>query len=143
MSTTENITEERRQYVRLNSVFPVEFQIMDANNEKALSSWMEGFTSNISRGGMRLILKGINAETVALLTKKDIQLSLSIRIPLTANPTEATAQVIWLSKVEGVEPVQYHMGIKYLMIEREGFKRIMRYAHWCSFKGWLSKLLRK
>ena len=143
MPMTKNAIDERRQYVRLNSAFPVEFQILDANGAEVLSSWMEGFTSNISRGGMRLIIKGVNAETGALLTKKDIQLSLSIRIPMTAKPTEATARVIWLNKVEGVEPVQYHMGIKYLMIERVGFKRIMRYAHWRSFVGRLSKLFRK
>lgn len=132
---------ERRRYLRLNSVFPVEFQVLDAHGFKVLCEWKQGFTSNVSSGGLCLSINNLDAETLALLTQKDLQLSLRINIPLSYPTTKAIGSLAWISKTKETIPNQYQLGIKYLMIDKQGLKRIMRYARWMKFTSYLVVIL--
>ena len=42
---------ERRKYLRLDSVFSVEFRLISVGHKQYLSDWLQGFTSNLSKGG--------------------------------------------------------------------------------------------
>ena len=48
----ETLAEEHRKYVRLDSVFPVQFQLLGLDGKSSLSEWIQGFTSDISKGGI-------------------------------------------------------------------------------------------
>ncbi len=132
---------ERRRYLRLNSVFPVEFQILDSAGIKPLSGWLQGFTCNLSLGGMCLAVNNISEQEISLLTQKEIQLSLRINIPLSLPATKATGVVAWLSKIKGQAPNQYNIGIKYLKIEKQSLNRIMRYVRWLRFSSRFALIL--
>ncbi|MDP2938643.1 MAG: PilZ domain-containing protein [Candidatus Omnitrophota bacterium] len=127
---------EKRKYLRLENVFPVELQVLDEYGIEPLSNWIQGFTSNVSLGGMCLSINNLDEQAVALLTKKGVQLSLDIHIPLSYPATKAVGEVVWLNKIKGTQPTQYLVGIKYLMIDKVGLNRIMRHARWLklSFK---------
>lgn len=129
----KSVELERRKYLRLNSVFPVELQVLDSQGTKALSVWMQGFTSNVSLGGMCISLNNVQEETIALLTQKDLQISLCIHIPLSSASTKASASISWISKIKGSSLNQYQIGVKYLVIDKAALKRIMRYTNWFKF----------
>ncbi len=135
MLTKKAVELERRQYLRLDSVFPVEFQVLGSDGIKALSGWLQGFTCNISAGGMGLTVNNIDQQIALLLAKKEIQLSLRINIPLAYPATKATGVVAWFNQAEGASPNQYQIGVKYLAIDRQNVKRIMRYARWLRFSS--------
>jgi hypothetical protein len=42
MFKKDSLGAERRQYIRLDSVFSVQFRILSLDGEKALSDWLQG-----------------------------------------------------------------------------------------------------
>lgn len=84
---------ERRRYIRLNSVFPVEFQILGVNN-LPIGDWKQGFTSNVSAGGICLTLNNPDEQMVKYLGEKNTKLSLRINIPIVSPPINALASII-------------------------------------------------
>jgi len=51
MFKKDSLGTERRQYIRFDSVFPVQFRILSLDGEKALSDWLPGFCGYRSRLG--------------------------------------------------------------------------------------------
>jgi hypothetical protein len=118
--------DDRRQYIRLDSVFPVRFKITDAAGN-SLSGWVQGFTHNVSKGGILLDVDMLDADTLLLLQRSDIRLSIQIRMPLYRPPVAATARIAWV-KESAEECEKYAAGLMYDAIEPAGLKRIMRYV---------------
>ena len=84
---------ERRSYIRLNSVFPVEFEFVEG--EKVLISWSEGFTRNISFGGIALEARFIKEDLRNLLGK---EIKFFINIPLNRPPIAGRGTVKWAKR---------------------------------------------
>ncbi|MBU4303784.1 MAG: PilZ domain-containing protein [Candidatus Omnitrophica bacterium] len=126
------IPAENRKYLRLDTVFPVQFRLEEPEGEVFLSGWLQGFTNNISRGGICLIINNLDAELLELFKKKEIKLSLQIDIPVSSKPIPARASIIWVKDVSG-DKHQYLVGINYDDIPAEQNNKLMRYA-------WLKKL---
>ncbi|MEW6170234.1 MAG: PilZ domain-containing protein [Candidatus Omnitrophota bacterium] len=124
---------ERRKFIRLDSIFPIEFQILD-QNDSPLSSWLQGFTNNISKGGISLVINNVSSDLEEIINnKKDIKISLKINIPLSAKTTEAIASIAWIKKIKDDLPNQYNIGLQYEKLNSKDNKRIIRYAR---FKRW-------
>ena len=64
-----SIGEERRGYIRLDSIFPVEFKFIDKES-KTLSAWIQSFTNNISKGGICLTVNNLSKENEEILRNK-------------------------------------------------------------------------
>lgn len=126
------IPAENRKYLRLDTVFPVQFRLEEPEGEIFLSGWLQGFTNNISWGGICLIINNLDAELLELLKKKEIKLSLQIDVPVSRKPVPARASVVWVKDVFG-DKHQYLVGINYDAIPAEQNNKLMRYA-------WLKKL---
>jgi len=124
---------EKRRYIRLKSVFPVEFQLLDSKTNKAITDWKQGFTNNISKGGICLSVNNLEDDISQHITKQDTTLSLNINIPLNKKPIKAVAKIAWLTKVKDAPLNQYLIGLTYTDIERNNLIRIMRYAKWMRF----------
>jgi hypothetical protein len=116
----------RRQYIRLDSVFPVRFKVLDAAGN-SLSGWIQGFTHNVSSGGILLDLDVIDGPTLLLLQRNDILLSIQIRMPLHRPAVLASAKIAWLRESED-DHEKYAAGLTYTLIEPAGRTRIMRYV---------------
>ena len=43
---------EHRKYIRLNVIFPVEFQFIDPDTAGSISEIKQGFTRDIAKGGI-------------------------------------------------------------------------------------------
>lgn len=120
---------EKRVYVRLKSVFPVEFQFIPKEYNSHLSSeFRQGFTRNLSEGGMCLEVNNLREDFVEALISKKVYLALNINIPLSLNPVKATADYAWIKKVKESYPNKYLIGISYRTIDKQEQIKIIRHA---------------
>ena len=119
--------QERRKYIRLNSVFPVQFRILSLDGKRFLSDWLQGFTNNIAKGGICLNVNNLNPELAQILKDQQGKMSLEIEMSMTRSPVAALAKVSW---VEGVvnEANRYLIGLKYEEIDNSRNNKIVRYT---------------
>ncbi len=119
--------EERRNYLRLDSVYPVQFRLLSLDGKRYLSEWLQGFTNNVSKGGICLAINNFNPELARLIKEKQAKLFLDIEIPLARKPVAAQGNVVWVKDTVD-EPNKYLMGLSYEVIDQDENKRIVRYA---------------
>jgi len=128
----KTISLEQRKYLRLDTVFPVQFRLVNPETGVFLSDWLQGFTNNISRGGLCLAINNLNAELLKTLKEKKIKLALEIDIPISLKPILASATIVWVKDIFGNKH-QYLVGLNYERIPAEQNSKLMRYA-------WFKKL---
>ena len=118
---------EKRGYLRLNSVFPVKYQLIKAQTGE--SAWHQGFTGNVSDGGICLEFSDVDKEILALLdSPQEVRLNLRINIPAFGHPVSASAKVSWFKK-EQDRFGHYAVGLRYDHITEKDRKKIMRFAY--------------
>jgi c-di-GMP-binding flagellar brake protein YcgR len=115
---------ERRRYTRLDSVFPVKFRVTGPSGETR-SAWIQGFTHNVSTGGILLDVETVDPDAFMSLQRPDARLSLEISMPLYRPPVIAAGKVAWVKEGPGEK---YSLGVNYESIDPAGRKRIMRYV---------------
>ncbi|MCM8792002.1 MAG: hypothetical protein NC826_02485 [Candidatus Omnitrophica bacterium] len=118
--------KERRKYVRLDSVFPVEFYLENSKGE-ILSDLLQGFTSNVSRGGICLCVNNVSPQLLDIIKNKDTRFILKIEIPLHQWPVEAKAKLTWLELTDE-RLSRYHFGLSYEEILPSANNRILHYC---------------
>lgn len=123
----DSLGAERRKYIRLDSVFPVQFCISGLDGKTQLSGWLQGFTNNIGKGGICLAVNNLDAGIARLIREKQVRLSLEIDMPLAVSSIPAVASVAWIRDVAG-HPDKYLIGLSYEEISPAANARIMRYA---------------
>ncbi|MEK6727423.1 MAG: PilZ domain-containing protein [Candidatus Omnitrophota bacterium] len=116
---------EYRQYTRLDSVFPVQFRLAALDGRSFLSDWLQGFTNNISNGGICLSVNKLSSGLAQILDNRQAKLSLEITIPIGGRPVDALARIAW---VKETGPAQYLIGLAYENINAQDNARIMRYS---------------
>ncbi|MFH1678689.1 MAG: hypothetical protein ABH914_03620 [Candidatus Omnitrophota bacterium] len=117
----------RRKYIRLDSVFPVDFRLVAQDNQTFLSDWIQGFTNDISWGGICLSVNNLSQEFVELIQKGKVNLLVNIQIPLSSKGTPACTKPIWIKLISN-QPGKYLIGISYSDISASANKRIVGYA---------------
>ncbi|MBU1044495.1 MAG: hypothetical protein KJ915_08895 [Candidatus Omnitrophica bacterium] len=118
---------ERRQYVRLNKIFPVELKIIDSQN-KPLSDLIQGFTRDVSFFGVCVEINSLKSEHLELLQNSKNKLQIFLNIPLKNNPVKAIARIVWSKKTAAPHPQSYMLGLSYEAIDRVEQKRIISFA---------------
>jgi hypothetical protein len=119
---------ERRKYIRLNSCFPVEFSLYFSAGHPA-SQQYQGFTCDVSEGGICLQAKNLSPEDAEIVLSKKPRLQLLIQIPIWGKPVEAQAVIAWVKKDDNCDKKNnFHIGLSYIYLEPEERKRIIRYA---------------
>ncbi len=118
---------ERRRYVRLDSVFPVQFRMVSTITGQPLSGWLQGFTSNISKGGICLEVNNLDPELIEAVQNKSARFLLSIEIPLGRNAIKASATVSWF-KIMKEYGNRIAVGLNYEQIDQAVNKGLMRLA---------------
>lgn len=121
-----NSIQERRKYLRLDSVFPVQFRLMTLDGKCVLSNWVQGFTNNIGKGGICLSVNNLSLDAANLLKEGKAKLSLEICVPLSACPVNAEAKLSWIRPEE--TPGKYLIGLEYENILPQQNSRIYHVA---------------
>ncbi len=119
---------EKRQYVRMSTVFPVELQVFSSAGERKPSRLLQGFTRDIGSGGLCIELKSFELETEDLLHLPNAHLKLTINPVFSPTPIYASARIAWLKKEEGLLPAKFLIGAAYTEIDERSRMRILNYA---------------
>ncbi|HQP92291.1 MAG TPA: PilZ domain-containing protein, partial [Candidatus Omnitrophota bacterium] len=119
---------ERRRYIRLEHIFPVEFRFLGTDG-LPVSDWYQGFTQDVSEGGLCVTLNHIELADLKCLADRSITLDMRVNIPLGPEPVKAVGKLGW-QKTSASDPVlQYALGVSYDKIGPEDLKRIMKYVY--------------
>jgi len=121
--------KERREYLRLNTVFPVAFCLADKDN-KIIFDWRQGFTSNISKGGICLAVNDFPYEMAQVIFHEGIKFLLRIEIPFLRHPLEAEAKAAWIEQIDKLQK-RCHIGLSYLWVPADLNRR---FFHYCIFR---------
>lgn len=127
MPKTEYLGKEHRHYVRLDTVFPVQFRLVTIDGKINLSDWLQGFTSDLSKGGICLCMHNFAPNFVQLIKEHKVKVSLAIEIPFLRKPINALALPVWLREETGAGNKCY-IGVSYEKIDTLSNNRLMSYA---------------
>ncbi|NQV04072.1 MAG: PilZ domain-containing protein, partial [Candidatus Omnitrophica bacterium] len=119
---------EHRRYIRLNAVFPVEFQLLDPETGGSISGIKQGFTRDVGKGGVCLEVNNVDEGFEELLKQKKPRLDLRLHIPLSSRETKAVAAIAWYKKVKAGYPNKYLIGLSFLQIDPKESRRIYFHA---------------
>lgn len=126
--------QDRRQYIRVDTVFPIEFQIVSDDRSIVISEIKEGFSRNIGKGGMCITTKVVKDATLSEFTPNKTKLKLIINIPANQEPLESFATVEWIEKFSGSLVDTYTIGVSYDFINESEYEKIIRYIKWLRLK---------
>jgi hypothetical protein len=127
MHSRDKSGRERREFLRLDTVFPVQFRLESHDSKVFFTGWMQGFTSDVGKGGLGLTVNSFSPDEAKFLKQEGAKVSLEIVIPFMSRPVRARAAVAWIHDTEG-EPEKYLIGLRYEEIDPAQNKKIMRYA---------------
>jgi len=119
---------EHRQYIRLNAVFPVEFQFLDPDTGGSISEIKQGFTRDVGKGGICLEVNTTEEGFEEIMQKQVARLDLRLHIPLSYRETKAVAGIAWHKKVKAGYPNKYLIGLSFLQIDPHDRDRIYFHA---------------
>lgn len=126
---------DKRKYIRLKSVFPVDFSIVRLQGDLPGLDWKQGYTCNVSKGGLCLESVEIRESTLNFLNQENIFLDLRIHIPLGQKPVKAVAEVAWFKKEEHHESSRFILGLKFHSITQVDLKRVIGQATWIKYSS--------
>jgi hypothetical protein len=118
---------EQRRYLRLDSVFPVQFRLLSLDGRHFLSDWLQGFTNDISKGGICLTINSLNPELTQILKNHQARFLLDIEMPITKTPISAEARIAWFSEAKFGKN-RCFVGLSYEKISPAQNNMIMRYV---------------
>ena len=119
--------KENRQYLRLDTVLPVQFQLVGLDGKSDLSGWLQGFTNNLGKGGICLCVNNLPEQLAQLIKEQKAKVSLTIELPILQKPIAALAEVIWIKEGPAGEN-KYYIGLHYERIDAGSNNRLMCYA---------------
>lgn len=136
MASNKKEPDNRRRYPRLNTVFPIEFQVVDKDRREPLSDMKEGFTRNIGKGGMGIFTRTLKEHDKEIFNfvPRQTKLRLIINIPLDREPVESYATVEWAERQPGPILDAYFFGVSYDFINEIEHDRVVNYAKWLRLK---------
>jgi len=123
----EQINPELRKYLRLDTIFPVQFRLESIDGECFLSDWLQGFTNNISRGGICLCVNNLDSSFLKLLEEGKAKLLLEINLSISRKPIPASAKIAWVRDICG-DMRQHLIGLSYERISAQENNKLLRYA---------------
>jgi len=129
---------DQRKYIRLQSVFPVEFAVIRGMEELSAMDWRQGYTSNVSKGGICLETVSLDDETFVQLNEGLAYFELRIHIPLSYAAIKAGAEVAWIKKVDQHDPGKYLIGLRFTSVAEFDVQRMVSYAHKLKFSTGLA-----
>ena len=133
MESAGYLNEEQRKYIRLDTVFPVQMRLESLDGSRFLSGWLQGFTNNISRGGICLCINNLDPLLAEIIEKRQVRLSLEIELPAFKELVSARARIAWVRNVSGGLN-KYIIGVNYEDIDQKQNNRIINYS-------WARKIL--
>lgn len=125
----EGAGEDKRRYIRLSTVFPIEFQFVDKDKEPT-SPVFQGVARNVGKGGICIEAKAISGKDVLDFIPGKTRLKLTINIPSSIVATETYGTVSWVEETSFYTLKTYIFGVEYDEIETKNQRMIYLYVLW-------------
>src|SRR3989338_1959343 len=119
---------EHRKYIRLNVIFPVEFQFIDPETAGSVSEIKQAFTRDVGKGGICLEVNNLEEGLEQIIKEGRAKLDIRLHIPLSVPETKAIAKIAWYEKIKAGYPNKYLIGLSFLQIDPKNTKRIYFHA---------------
>ncbi len=103
---------DKRKYIRLRSIFPVEFRVIGIER----SSWQQGYTCNVSEGGICFETVHLDEAVIQQVGKVGVDVEVSMRIPLHRPPVKAKAKIAWFRHLDRKNAPHYMLGLQFTEI---------------------------
>jgi hypothetical protein len=117
----------RRKYIRLSTILPVEFFIADKNGKK-ITPWIQGFTHDIGKGGICLVVNDLWWGFWDKFNKDKNKIFLRIKLPFKKEPLFLEAIIRWKESEELKKFKQYKVGLEFVTSKKEKSGSIFRFA---------------
>ncbi|MFA5437040.1 MAG: PilZ domain-containing protein [Candidatus Omnitrophota bacterium] len=127
MGRQKYLNNEQREYVRLDTVFPVQIRLVSLEGNQLLSGWLQGFTNNVSRGGLCLSIGNLGENFAEIIKSRQALISLEMELPFIPKPVTARARIAWVQNSGGIKD-KYLIGLCYEDMDKKYVNKIMRYA---------------
>ena len=117
---------KKRRYLRISSVLTVEFCLVDKNGRR-LTPYLQGFTNNIGKGGICLIVNDLwwgFADRLKLFSF----LSLQIDLPLKKKGIITQGKIVWKEECKLKRFTQYKLGVEFELAQATAARRLFGYA---------------
>ncbi|MCF7877232.1 MAG: PilZ domain-containing protein [Candidatus Omnitrophica bacterium] len=118
---------ERRQYIRLSTVLPVEFFLADKGGKK-ITPWVQGFTQDIGKGGIRLVVNDLWWGFWDKFNQPGNKIFLRIMLPLKKEPLFLEALIKWKESKELKNFRQYRIGLEFVKGKKKKSNSIFKFA---------------
>lgn len=116
------VFNNQRKYIRLKSIFPVEFRIAGE------TAWQQGYTCNVSEGGVCFETVHLDEAVLARLGQADVVVEVSLHIPLHRPAVCAKAKIAWFRHVGKKDSPHYLIGFQFTDIPYGDCDRMVSHA---------------
>jgi len=120
-------SNNKRKYIRIPTILPVEFFITDANNKK-ITPWLQGFTCDIGKGGICLSVNDLWWGFWKKARERNCQFFLKINFPFKRKPIFLKTKANWFNKKDLGDFKQYVIGLEFLEKNSKEEYSLFRYA---------------
>ncbi|MFH1767961.1 MAG: PilZ domain-containing protein [Candidatus Omnitrophota bacterium] len=118
--------DEQRRYIRLSTVIPVEFHLIDEFGRKE-TPYLQGFTNNIGKGGICLVINDLWWGFADRLSK-NVPLALQIELPFKKRSIFAQGKIVWIEQSKLDRFTQYRLGIEFDKSKTDNTAGLFKYA---------------
>jgi len=118
---------DKRRYIRISTILPIEFFILDAKGKK-FTPWLQGFTHDIGKGGICLLINDLWWGFADRLKQDGLHLFLRINLPFKHQPMCLKARVSWIREQRLRDFNRYTLGLKFVKANDKEANDLFRYA---------------
>jgi prenyltransferase beta subunit len=119
---------EKRKYIRINTIFPVEFRLVN-NAYKPISGWIQGFSRDVGKGGMRLFVNVISWIFWDKIKNNKCRLELRIHLPFSSYVINTFSYIAWAGKSRDKAEGNFYIGLSFLDIKSSDRWKLIRFAY--------------
>jgi len=127
--TDQERRKDKRRYVRLEKIVPVDFTIVRLQGDLPGLSWQRGRTRNVSQEGLGLETEHLDESTIVFLNKEQVYLEARLHVA-GHKPLKAVCEVVWHEPLEGKDTGRYLLGLKFRSIAAQDLRILIGRARW-------------
>lgn len=118
---------DRRRFVRLSIALPIEMLIHEGGSQTP-TSVMQGYTRDVSAGGVCLEYRAINPKEVFVERYKNALIDLYINVPFRRKPITAQSRIAWYRPAADHGPSRHIVGLEFQRIDKKDAASLLGYA---------------